>query len=710
MKPVLGMKFESPEQLKFSLVNYVVANGYQFWYYKNDCQSLLVKCDRNMEEGRCSSKKGNKNKIVGRQARNLKMGKGSTEKKIKTLIDEDYCLRKYNLGPLVTCKWIAVHYAKRILEDRKLTYRTLQRDIKERFLIDVSLGQCKKGKLWALHDYGGGLKEHYAKLWDYRQELLRSNPSSTIALDVDSDGSPYFNRMYICFKGVKDGWLSGCRKVIGIDGCFLKSTVTGMLLTAVGRDANNQMYPIAWAVAGAENKDTWNWFLSLLHDDLSLNEGTNLTIFSDGHKDCWKQLVHGFPMQNTGNVNLFWDAAYATIEEHFLNRMEEIKNMDQMAYDYLIERNPNTWCRAFFQMDRSCATFENGIVESFNSKLVDVRHKPIITMFEEIRVYVMQRLVTMSKLAIDLEDSICPSIRKHKEVMKTQSARYWRLMVSGYQEYEVYKVDDSLDVNLQTKKCDYRMWELSGLPCVHAVAAYMFIKMDPTEGVSPWFEKAKWQDAYAYSIRPVRGSTHWRKVRNEPPLPPIQKKMPGRPKKKRVRHATEDPIRVSRVGRQMTCKICNEKGHTRRTCKLKPSSSSAAQETQQMEEDADPIPQEMDRNAEHDEHVHMEEGADPIPQKMDRNAEHDEHVHMEEEMDRNAEMDTNVEEHLDDFATQEDQNDFATQEDQNMSQSSNKRKKPKRRNPSQRIARMKLAKVVVAKDGSGTSSKPIVME
>nr|XP_043615719.1 uncharacterized protein LOC122587609 [Erigeron canadensis] len=338
--------------------------------------------------------------------------------------------------------------------------------------------------------------------------------------------SKVFHILNYILAGVKDGWLTGCRKVIGIDGCFLKSTIKGVLLTDVGMDANNQMFPIAWAVAGAENKDTWNWFLSLLHDDLVLNQGTRLTIISDGHKglleavgtwlpnaehrQCVRHIYANFKKRWNGLVyrNLFWGATYATIPEDFNNKMEEIKNLDQMAYDYLIEKNPNTWCKAFFQMDRSCAAFENGICESFNSKLVDPRHKPIITMFEEIRVYVMTRLVSMSKLDIKLDDSICPSIRKHLELMKKLSARNWRVLHSGYQEYEVYKIDDSLGVNLQTKKCDCRLWEISGVPCVHVVSAYMFIKMDPAEGVSPWFEKARWQDAYAYSIRTVRGSTH----------------------------------------------------------------------------------------------------------------------------------------------------------------------------------------------------------
>lgn len=53
------------------------------------------------------------------------------------------------------------------------------------------------------------------------------------------DGRTYFKRFYVCFKGLRDGWLSGCRPVIGLDGCFLNTIYKGEFLGAVGKDANN---------------------------------------------------------------------------------------------------------------------------------------------------------------------------------------------------------------------------------------------------------------------------------------------------------------------------------------------------------------------------------------------------------------------------------------------------------------------------------------
>ena len=83
---------------------------------------------------------------------------------------------------------------------------------------------------------------------------------------------------------MKEGWKLGCRKIIALDGCFLKKPNFGELLTAVGRDGNNHIFPVAWAVVTVENKDNWSWFLELLGDDLEIPNGFGLTIMSDQHK------------------------------------------------------------------------------------------------------------------------------------------------------------------------------------------------------------------------------------------------------------------------------------------------------------------------------------------------------------------------------------------------------------------------------------------
>lgn len=100
--------------------------------------------------------------------------------------------------------------------------------------------------------------------------------------------------------------------------------------------------------------------------------------------------------------------------------MEQKKKLDDEAHKWLVEHNPNTWSRAFFEMDRGTATFENGISETFNGRILSARGKPIITMLEDIRIYLMQRVWSMNKKAVELNDTITPTARKHLRIMSNK--------------------------------------------------------------------------------------------------------------------------------------------------------------------------------------------------------------------------------------------------------------------------------------------------
>ncbi|GKA06339.1 hypothetical protein Tco_0685563 [Tanacetum coccineum] len=171
----------------------------------------------------------------------------------------------------------------------------------------------------------------------------------------------------------------------------------------MARDANNQMYLIAWAVVDVENKNNWCWFLSLLADDLELQDGLGLTIISDSHKGL----------------------------------IEDVKTWLANAEHRHCCRHI---CKLKKQMNWHCAAFENGISESFNGKIMAARGKPIITMLEDIRVYVMQRNWNMSKQASELQDQITPSIRKRLDHLKVEQ-RKWQVFASGYQVAEAIMKD-----------------------------------------------------------------------------------------------------------------------------------------------------------------------------------------------------------------------------------------------------------------------------
>ena len=80
----------------------------------------------------------------------------------------------------------------------------------------------------------------------------------------------------------RNAFLNRCRPYIGIDGCHLRGEFGGILMVAVGVDANNGILPLAYAICEIEDQWSWGWFLSLLHE--YFDDGRKVTFTSDRQK------------------------------------------------------------------------------------------------------------------------------------------------------------------------------------------------------------------------------------------------------------------------------------------------------------------------------------------------------------------------------------------------------------------------------------------
>ncbi|GJZ42976.1 pentatricopeptide repeat-containing protein [Tanacetum coccineum] len=144
--------------------------------------------------------------------------------------------------------------------------------------------------------------------------------------------------------------------------------------------------------------------------------------------------------------------------------MDQIKLANPKAHQYLIDKEPKTWSRAFFQLNMDCEAVENGFSECFNVVLLRVRNKPLLTMFEAIRVIVMERMNTMRKISERWVDNICPTVRRRLAWSKDQQ-RFWHVIPAGGNEFEVRQGNEGFKVHESLRTCSCRMWQLSRLPC-----------------------------------------------------------------------------------------------------------------------------------------------------------------------------------------------------------------------------------------------------
>nr|GMD98144.1 uncharacterized protein LOC109150412 [Ipomoea batatas] len=240
-----------------------------------------------------------------------------------------------------------------------------QEHVKAKFNCQLTINQAYLAKKKAMKQIDGQDSEQFKLLNDYCEELRKSNPGTIVKMKLDSEfivnGRPRFVRPYICFGACKEGFISGCKPIIGLDGCHLKgSQKGGQLLSAIGLDGDNSIFPVAFAIVEGELKDSWCWFLKLLDNDLNLsNNPSAWTIIFDKQKgllppveELFPGLEHRFCARHmhanflkdgfTGHAlkMQFWAVCKANTKAEYHDRMEEIKTLNVKAFEWLSARDP----------------------------------------------------------------------------------------------------------------------------------------------------------------------------------------------------------------------------------------------------------------------------------------------------------------------------------------------------------------------------------
>ncbi|PKI47469.1 hypothetical protein CRG98_032059 [Punica granatum] len=263
----VGQLFEDGKQFKDAISLASVKTQRNLYFKKNCKEYIRVRCKETSYPW----------KIVAKFMKSL----GAYQ--VRKFFDNHTCNITYK-NSRVNSKWLARHYMGTIRSLPSIKLNELKKLVKEHLSVEVSRSQCRRAKEKVYDLLVGDSKAEYALMWFYADELKSTNRNSSIYMKVERPipaKPPIFYRFYVCFDALKTGFVKGCRQIIGVDGCFLKTVVKGQLLTAIGRDGNNQMFPIAWAVVQVESRDTCLWFLSLLKDDLNITDGLGWSIISD---------------------------------------------------------------------------------------------------------------------------------------------------------------------------------------------------------------------------------------------------------------------------------------------------------------------------------------------------------------------------------------------------------------------------------------------
>ncbi|GKB52447.1 multidrug resistance-associated protein 5, partial [Tanacetum coccineum] len=293
IKLKVGEKYATVEQLKECLTYYALANGFSLWYKRISGKKVVAKCGQI-------------------PPRLFVPDKGKQRKQS----------RNFNFSSLVNYKGIGKVFGDKIRANPDIRLCDIDELVMKKYKCKVTPNQCTNAKKYALTEYEKFIGEYYM-LRSYRKAILDSNPGSMVMLGVtvNPDDKAYFD-----------------------------SPNQGEILIAIGRDGNNHIYPVAWAVVNVENKDNWSWFLELLEEDLGCNRGNGLTLMSDQHKglieavkdvmpnvehmQCARHIYENFRKNYSGLEfkNFNWATSKASYPQLFNKIMDKIESVNPNAH------------------------------------------------------------------------------------------------------------------------------------------------------------------------------------------------------------------------------------------------------------------------------------------------------------------------------------------------------------------------------------------
>jgi hypothetical protein len=249
--------------------------------------------------------------------------------------------------------------------------------------------------------------------------------------------------------------------------------------------------------------------------------------------------------------------------------MNKMKVDSEQAYEWVEELVPNTWIKAFFSDFSKCDMLLNNHSEVFNSYILAARENPVLSMLEMLFYKQMQRNLSKQRDAAKWHGRICPKIKKKLDKL-TEWSMNCIVQAGGNYQFSVqsHELERSYCVDLKGKTCDCKRWQLTGIPCHHAIACCRTDRLNPENLVHSCYTVETYNRAYGFNLAPLRGRIFWDKVDCAEVHPPLFTKVMGRPKKN-IREAPEEKMKkgvkvFTRAGVHIHCSTCGKSGHNKK--------------------------------------------------------------------------------------------------------------------------------------------------
>ena len=184
------------------------------------------------------------------------------------------------------------------------------------------------------------------------------------------------------------------------------------------------------------------------------------------HRFCVLHLWKNFTKQWKSKElkGIVWQCAKSTTVAEFEGHMAHLKTINCQAWEYLNKWPKQAWTKAHFSTIPKVDNICNNTCEVFNSRILQYRCKPIITMLEEIRSYIMRTMAARKVKLSGKPGPLCPVQYKRLE-KEFHFANQWTPIWCGDNmglRYEVHMWGNKVEVNLGEWTCTCGVWQLTG--------------------------------------------------------------------------------------------------------------------------------------------------------------------------------------------------------------------------------------------------------
>ncbi|KAK3031452.1 hypothetical protein RJ639_036512 [Escallonia herrerae] len=267
-------------------------------------------------------------------------------------------------------------------------------------------------------------------------------------------------------------------------------------------------------------------------------------------------------------------ALHGTFEEGYRllpGKISEMVDISQDVIPWFQQYPPRLWAVAYFEGVRY-GHFTLGVTELLYNWALEGHELPIVQMMEHIRHQLTTWFNERRNVGMSLSSVLVPSAEK-RILEAISDARCYQVLRANEVEFEIVSTERTNIVDIRSRVCSCRRWQLYGMPCAHAAAALISCGQNAHLFAEHCFTVDSYRETYSQMIYPIPERITWKEpgegaegggAKVDTSIrPPKTRRPPGRPKKKVLRiESLKRPKRVVQCGR------CHMLGHSQKKCTL----------------------------------------------------------------------------------------------------------------------------------------------